>query len=125
MSVVRNTDTRRSETPNGVMTTLASPTLGGARQSLWRVEMRPGAAGPAHSFDREQVWAVLAGAGTVELAGETVEVAAGDTIVMPAGAPRRVISDPGAGLTAIVTAPGSARAFHADGSDAGIPPWIV
>jgi quercetin dioxygenase-like cupin family protein len=125
MPVVRDSDTRRSETPNAVMTTLASPTLGGAGQSLWRVEMRPGQAGPPHTFDREQVWTVLAGGATVELAGEAVAVAAGDTIVMPAGAPRRVVSDPGAGMTAIVTAPGDARASRTDGTDAGVPPWIV
>jgi quercetin dioxygenase-like cupin family protein len=125
MPVVRHAETRRTETPNAVMTTLASPTLGGAGQALWRVEMRPGAAGPLHAFDVDQVWTVLAGGATVELDGERLAVAPGDTVVMPAAAPRRVVADPQAGFTAIVTAPGGARATTPDGTDHGVPPWIA
>ena len=51
MSVIRCGEARRTETPNAVMTTLASPTLGGARQALWRVDMTGGQAGPLHAFD--------------------------------------------------------------------------
>lgn len=32
--------------------------------------MRPGATGPLHTFDAEQVWAVVDGGATVELEGE-------------------------------------------------------
>jgi quercetin dioxygenase-like cupin family protein len=48
MTVVHQADTRRTETPAGVMTTLASPGQGGAQTAVWRVEMRPGATGPVH-----------------------------------------------------------------------------
>ncbi|MEV0235151.1 cupin [Nonomuraea sp. NPDC050786] len=124
MTVIRAAEARRSETPAGVMTTFASPTQGGASRSLWRVDARPGAEGPVHDFDSEQVWSWVAGAATVELGGDTFSVAAGDTVVMPARTVRRIVADP-AGYTAIVTAPAGARAMTADGADFGVPPWIV
>jgi len=107
------------------MTTLASPTQGGAAHSLWRVDMRPGSAGPVHAFDAEQVWTALEGAATVELADAPVALAPGDTVVLPAAAARRVVADPEAGFAAIVAAPAGARATLADGTDKGVPAWIA
>ena len=125
MGVIRHADSRRTETPNAIMTTLASPTQGGARQALWRVEMRPGQAGPPHTFDAEQVWTVLAGGATVQLDGQTLAIEPGDSVVMPPGVPRQVIADPQAGFAAIVTAPAGARACTPDGTDHGVPAWIA
>jgi quercetin dioxygenase-like cupin family protein len=124
MTVISRADARRTETPNAVMTTLASPTQGGTGHALWRVDMRPGQAGPPHAFDVEQVWIVLEGGATVELEGATHALAAGDTLVIPAGAARRVTAAP-AGFAAIVAAPAGARATLTDGTDKGVPPWIV
>ena len=107
------------------MTTFASPTQGGASRALWKVDARPGAEGPVHDFDTEQVWSWVAGAATVELGGETYAVAAGDTVVMPARTVRRVLADPGTGYTAVVTAAAGARALAPDGADYGVPPWIA
>lgn len=125
MGVIRHADSRRTETPNAVMTTLASPTQGGAGRALWRVDMRPGQAGPPHVFDAEQVWTVLEGGATVELDGKPLAIVPGDTVVMPAGVPRRVLADPQTGLAAIVTAPAGARARTPDGTDHGVPPWVA
>jgi quercetin dioxygenase-like cupin family protein len=125
MPIVRREHCRRTETPNAVMTTLASPTLGGAERAIWRVEMNAGQAGPLHSFDREQVWTVTAGGATVELGPQTETVSAGDTIILPPSVPRRVIADPGDGLCAIVTAAAGARASLIDGTDRGVPEWIA
>ncbi|MFI6924929.1 cupin domain-containing protein [Nonomuraea spiralis] len=125
MSVIRDADSRRSETPSGVMTTFASPTQGGASRSLWRVDAKPGAAGPLHDFDNEQVWSWISGAATVELGEERFAVGAGDTVVMPAHVARQVLADPDAGYTAVVTAAAGARAISADGADLGTPPWIA
>ncbi|HEY3682327.1 MAG TPA: cupin domain-containing protein [Streptosporangiaceae bacterium] len=111
MSVIRTDETRRTETPAGVMTTLASPAQGGAAQVMWRVEMPPGASGPLHAFDAEQVWTVLDGGATVERAGEPLALAAGDTIVLPADAARQVFADPVRGFTAIAAAPAGALAY--------------
>ncbi|MFD1539103.1 cupin domain-containing protein [Nonomuraea guangzhouensis] len=126
MTVIRDADARRSETAGGIMTTFASPSQGGASRSLWRVDAKPGVAGPSHDFDSEQVWTWLTGAATVELGGETFGVGPGDTVVMPAHTVRRVTAGEESGYTAVVTAPAGARALAADGSDAyGTPPWIA
>ena len=46
-SLVRAGQARRTETPNALMTTLASPSQGPtAGLSMWRVEMRAGQQGP-------------------------------------------------------------------------------
>lgn len=136
MIVIRNADRRRTETPNGVMTTLASPTQGGAGQAVWRVEMPAGASGPQHAFDTEQVWTVLDGGATIELAGEPTEVAAGDTIVLPADVPRRVVADAEHGFAAIAAAPAGTLAYAPGvgvepgcalpaGGDRLAPAWVV
>ncbi|WP_433237951.1 cupin domain-containing protein [Streptosporangium sp. CA-135522] len=125
MPVIRSSETRRSETPAGVMTTLASPTLGGAEHSLWRVEVAPGAPqGPVHLFDVEQVWTFMEGGATIELDGRTHIMESGDTIVIPAAATRRVTGHPEVGFTAVVTAPAGAKA-SVPGGEGTVPPWIL
>jgi quercetin dioxygenase-like cupin family protein len=124
MPVVRARQVRRHESPNAVMSTLASPSLGAAALAMWRVEMTAGQQGPEHAFDVEQVWTVVGGGADVELDGQTLAVGTGDTLVMPAGAIRRVAAADG-GLEALVAAPAGARARLADGTDKGTPPWIA
>jgi len=125
MTVIRSTDARRTETPNAVMTTLASPTQGGTANSLWRVAMKEGGQGPLHVFDVEQIWAVLSGSATIELGDETFAVADGDTVVLPAGVARRITAE--GAFEAVVTAPGGARVFKVgDPEEARFTPgWIA
>ena len=103
MTVIRYDQTRRFETPAGVMTTLASPTLGGASRPIWRVEMPAGSAGPVHTIDTEQIWTVLSGGASVRLGGDEVRVGAGDTLVLAPDVERQITADAEHGLTAIVT----------------------
>jgi quercetin dioxygenase-like cupin family protein len=116
MPVVRRAESRRTETPNAVMTTLASPTQGGAAHAVWRVDMRAGQSGPPHAVDTEQVWTVLDGAAIVDLDGEPHPVEPGDTVVIPAGTARRIRTDSTTGFTAVVVAPAGMRAYAVDGA---------
>ena len=136
MPVIRRAETRRTETPNAVMTTLASPAQGGAGQAVWRVDMRPGQAGPLHAIDTEQVWTVLEGGAAVELDGQVLTVGPGDTLILPADAPRRVSADPAAGFAAIAVAPAGTRAYTLDDTrvapgcavpdgDKLVPAWVA
>ena len=136
MPVIRRAETRRTETPNAVMTTLASPTQGGAGQAVWRVDMRPGQAGPLHAIDTEQVWTVLDGGAAVELDGQVLTVGPGDTLILPADVPRRVSADPATGFAAIAVAPAGTRAYTLDGTrvapgcavpdgDKLVPAWVA
>jgi quercetin dioxygenase-like cupin family protein len=136
MRVIRSEETRRTETPNAVMTTLASPTQGESAQAVWRVEMQPGHPGPLHGIDAEQVWTVLAGGASIEAGADAATLGPGDTIVLPADVARRITADPQGGLVAIVAAPAGMRAFLLSGTAADpqpattdsctvVPAWVA
>ncbi|NEE02363.1 cupin domain-containing protein [Phytoactinopolyspora halotolerans] len=125
MFVIRHADTRRTETPGATMTTLASPTLGNADTPVWQVEMQPGQAGPVHVIDTQQTWTVVDGRASFEVDGAETVVEAGETIVIPGTAQRRVSTPDGPGLTAIVIGARAARASLPDGTDRGTPPWMA
>ncbi|MEU3572074.1 cupin domain-containing protein [Kitasatospora sp. NPDC036755] len=136
MPVIRRTDARRTETPNAVMTTHASPTQGSTALAVWHVDMAVGARGPLHAMDTEQVWTLLTGTAAIDLAGELLTLAAGDTAVLPADTARRIATD--TGFTAVVASPSPAHAYNPDArtpADACalaprddrrvLPPWIA
>jgi quercetin dioxygenase-like cupin family protein len=114
---------RVTETPNGVMTTYASPTQGSTELSLWRVEMKEGAQGPLHVFDTEQIWTVLTGQVTIEVDDRTVDLGAGETIVIPGETPRRITA--GAEFTAMVAGYGTATVgAPGDVTNRVTPAWV-
>lgn len=110
MRIIRSTDSRRTETPAAVMTTLVSPAQGGAANPVWRVDAAADIAGPVHVIDAEQVWTVLAGTVAVTIEEASTELGAGDTVVVPGDVPRQFT--PGAdGFAAVVTGPAGMRAY--------------
>lgn len=135
MTLILAKDRRLTETPNGVMTTLASPTQGSAGAVMWRVDMLPGREGPLHTFDTEQVWTFVEGGATVHLGDEKLTVAAGDSLVIPADVTRQVFTD--RGFAAVVVAPAGGQVYNPDGKGAEdacdlapkaderlAPPWV-
>ena len=115
---------RRTETPNAIMTTLASPSQGCTKQlSMWTVAMRDGQKGPSHIFDCEQIWHVLVGIVEINLASKTVELTAGDTIVIPADIERQVSARSDVRLVVCGRSDGIA-AVPGDAGSRGVPPWI-
>ncbi|MFJ2578668.1 cupin domain-containing protein [Kitasatospora aureofaciens] len=136
MPVIRHADARRTETPNAVMTTYASPTQGTTALAMWQVDMSAGKQGPLHAMDVEQIWTFVTGAATVDLAGDAVAVTAGDTLVLPADVARQITTLDG--FTAVVASPSPAHAYNPDAvTPAGacglapkdaerlLPPWIA
>ncbi|MFD0905555.1 cupin domain-containing protein [Actinomadura sediminis] len=137
MTLVRNADVRRTETPNGTMTTFATPAQGGtAGLAVWRVDFLPGKTGPRHAFDTEQVWTFLDGAATVDVGGRTRRVGPGDTLVLPADVPRQMSTDPDTGFSAVVAAHAGCLVYDPDalvdtgrcdiapqGDERLVPPW--
>ncbi|MER7704841.1 hypothetical protein ABTX81_18355 [Kitasatospora sp. NPDC097605] len=69
------------------------------------------------------MWTFLTGSAVVELAGEELLLGTGDTLVLPAGAPRRLRSDEG--FTAVVASPAPSMAHNLDTGDRVAPPWTV
>jgi quercetin dioxygenase-like cupin family protein len=86
--------------------------------------MAPGAVGPLHVMDGEQIWTVLDGGAAVTVDEERLDARAGDTVVLDAGRPRRIAADPELGVTAIVTGRG-ADVASGPGREPTVPPWIA
>ena len=98
------------ETPNAVMRTLASPSLGTSDLAVWTVEMRAGQSGPSHRAEHEQVWVVLEGRLTVN----DIDYAAGETVVVAADQERRVTApEP---VRALVASRGGGTVTTAEGT---------
>lgn len=77
-SALRPESMRRTETPNAVMTSLASPTQGPTEDlSMWKIAMEPGQQGPRHIFDQEQIWHVLNGEVNFAVGEQTIRLQAG------------------------------------------------
>ena len=123
-SLVRAAQARRTQTPNALMTTLASPSQGPtAELSMWLVEMRAGQQGPPHVFDTEQIWHLVQGEAEAMVDARRLALGPGDTVVLPAGAERQVSARADSQLVvcgrgdAVVQVPGEA-------APRGTPPWI-
>lgn len=120
--IVRANEARITETPNAMMTTLASPTMSGSATSMWIVKMTANAAGPMHTMDSEQIWHVLAGTAQCEIEGEACAMGQGDSLRISGGANRQftAITD----VTMVVSGESAATASRDDGSNPVVPPWI-
>ena len=123
-SLVRAGRARRTETPNALMTTLASRSQGPtAELSMWLVEMRAGQKGPPHVFNTEQIWHLLEGEAEVTADTEQLVLGPGDTVVLRAGTERQVSARTDARFVvcgrsdSVVHVPGEA-------GPRGTPPWI-
>lgn len=125
MNIVEAADRRVTTTPNATMTTLASPTLGESRLSLWQVEMNPGVTGPMHAFAEQVTWAVTRGTGTLTTddGAPPVALLPGTTVVLDGGRMRRFAAGPD-GFTAVVAAIPSAVTAALDGA-VTTPPWVA
>ena len=66
------------------VTGLAAPSRGARETCVWRLALAPNTPGTPHSVDREEIFVVLAGRAAVTLGGETIELAPGDALIVPA-----------------------------------------
>lgn len=78
-------DSSVHETPNAVMRRYTGRSI-----AVWRAEMAPGATGPQHVVDVEQVVVVVEGRLLATVAGEARAMAAGDAVALPAGTIRQL-----------------------------------
>ncbi|KUJ68520.1 glyoxalase [Streptomyces albus subsp. albus] len=90
MRVITPTAENVTESPNAHMTGLAAPSRGSTELSTWTVAMQADQTGPEHSINREQVWTVTTGTLEVTCGGRTEKVTAGQTLVLPPNALRRI-----------------------------------
>lgn len=85
--------------------------------------MTEGGSGPLHVFDTEQIWTVLEGELSVDIAGEAQTLGTGDTVVIPAELERKVAAKTDVRL--IVCGHGGAIArVPGEPGPRGTPAWI-
>ncbi len=124
MPLIKSQDAPTFEIPGLTVTGFASPSRGARETSTWRLVLAPGAPGAVHSCDREEIFVILEGSARASLAGEPVDLAAGDTLIVPANTAFS-LANPGASpCTAIAMLPVGGRAAM-PGAAPFTPPWAA
>jgi len=123
MSIVRAADAPRFELDGSEFTVFAGPSHGSSQVCAWRLTVAAGHESMPHSIDRDEVFTVLSGQLRVTPDGEVL--GAGDSVVVPAGAPIAA-HNPGSGPAEVyVCVAAGFTAYRADGSVFGTPPWAA
>lgn len=107
------------ETPNAVMRRYPGNTV-----AVWRTEMAPGAAGPQHVADLEQVVVVLEGCLDVMIGGQVTTLDPGDAVVLAAGVARRLSNPHGTPVVTLTAATPGGKARVGDGNPVPVP-WAA
>ena len=105
-------------------TSLATPSRGSSRTSVWQIEMPPSQQPTPHQLTDEEVFVVIEGTATVELDGERATAATGDAIVVPAGVTFALANDGPGALRLLCCLPVGGRAQLPDG-EPFTPPWAL
>jgi mannose-6-phosphate isomerase-like protein (cupin superfamily) len=103
-------------------TSYATPARGSQELCAWRVEIPGHTEGVTHQVSREEVLYILSGTLRAILDGEPGEAAAGDVVLVPAGASFRADNPTDEPVTAWVTTNAGLTAVMPDGSRIA-PPW--
>lgn len=103
-------------------TSLATPTRGSNRTSVWEVSLPPGAIPTPHRLTDEEVFVVLDGTAEVTLADERQQARRGDAIVVPAGVDFSLANAGDTRLRLLCCLPVGGQAVLADG-EPFTPPW--
>ena len=122
MPVITPNDHLRHEIPGARFDTLASPLLGSAETSVWRLRLEPYTPGLPHRVTREEIFVVLSGSATATLDGRAEPLVAGSSLVLPAEVEFSLATDED-GCEAIVCMPVGGQGIT-DG-EPFTPPWAL
>lgn len=104
-------------------TTLASPSLGSAETSVWRLALSAEATPTEHSVTREEIFVIVAGHGVACLDGEAHPLGPGSTLVLPPGVRFSLAARGPEPLEAVVCLPVGGQALLQAGGEPFTPPW--
>jgi quercetin dioxygenase-like cupin family protein len=123
MPVIRAAEAPLFEVPGFHFTGYTSPSRGATEICTWRIHVEPGAQSEAHWLDHEEIFLLLDGTLTVSVAGEEIEIVAGDALSVPARSLLQVSNRGTQPANAIACLPVGAQATGASGHVIGTPPW--
>ncbi len=124
MPIIRGEKTSPFQLPGITFTPLAAPSLGALTNAVWRLEIAAQTPGSLHSLDKEEIFVALSGQAEVVLAGQVVQLHAGDTLVVPAGEPFSLANLGPDVFQAMAIAPAGIQATM-PGGQAFAPPWTL
>ncbi|UUU20939.1 cupin domain-containing protein [Streptomyces sp. DSM 40750] len=122
MPVVRSSEAVVHEIHGARFVSYATPRTGSKELAAWRGEVPPGTRAPAHTVSKEEILHLLSGELLVTLDGRTDRVAAGDTLIINAGATLAVENPTTETAVTWVTTSLGLEAELADGTQI-VPPW--
>lgn len=122
MPVERSAEHPTFELGGNAITSFAAPARGSREIALYRAEVPPGGGLPPHTHDHFDVFIVVAGGGVFHLGDDTVDVAVGDSVVVPIGV-RHFLEAGSEGASIIVSMLAGTRLIRDDGSEA-VPEWV-
>jgi quercetin dioxygenase-like cupin family protein len=123
MAVERAGDHPTFELGGNTVTSLAAPSRGAHEAALFRIEVPPGGGLPAHRHDHLDVFAVESGGGSFHIDETTVELSAGDSIVVPTGAVHYLVAG-AQGASMVVTMLANTKLIREDDGEVIVPPWV-
>lgn len=123
MIIILEKDLHRIETPGrNVSAGIATPSRGAREISVIQQTQQPGGANPSHWHDREEAITVLSGRVAVTTPDETINLAVGDSVLIPAKTLHRLEAIGEHPAEWLLIAPAGIRYLHENG-EAGNPPW--
>jgi quercetin dioxygenase-like cupin family protein len=124
MPVIASASAPTFDLPGLHVTGLAAPSRGCRETAVWRLALAPRTAGTLHTVDREEVFVMIAGRAVAQLADDTLELAAGDALVVPANVPFSLANPYDEVCEAIAALPVGGRAAM-PGGEPFAPPWTT
>ena len=122
MPVIRATQSVVHQMHGTSFTSYASPARGSRELCAWHIEIPGRTEGVPHHVSREEVLYILGGTLQVTVDGETADAAAGDVVLVPAGAQFGASNPADGPVTAWVTTTVGFAGVLPDGSWF-TPPW--
>jgi mannose-6-phosphate isomerase-like protein (cupin superfamily) len=92
MELIDNAQVQKFHFQGNVQQTLAGADQGLKTFEVWRLSLAPGAEIPAFIFQGEVAALTMQGAGRIVVDGQTVDLRPDTTLVIPAGASRRMVN---------------------------------
>jgi mannose-6-phosphate isomerase-like protein (cupin superfamily) len=124
MPVITAPSAPTHEAGGNLFTSLASPTRGSTRTSVWTVDIPVGEVPTPHELTDEEVFVVLEGRARVEIDGRTEVARRWDAIVVPPGASFALGNAGDVPLRLICCLPVGGQAVL-PGAEPFTPPWAL
>jgi mannose-6-phosphate isomerase-like protein (cupin superfamily) len=105
-------------------TSLATPSRGSARTSIWQVEIPAGETPTPHELTDEEIFVVLEGAASVTIDGDVSSAGVGDAVVVPAGVSFILANAGDQALRLLCCQPVGGQAVL-PGGEPFTPPWAL